>query len=281
VQAVAERLLDQLGLSRVPIHPGYQLRLQTLGPFRLWRGKEEVATTDWKRRKARLLFLLLLTQRHTSLDRDQISELLWPEQDPEAALRDFKVSFSTMCGLLEPDRQRNAPSAYVDREDSRYGWRAGADVWLDVAEFEWLIAEGDRLLGLDRVAAIGRYRRALDLYQGDYLEEYPYETWCAEERERLRQLYLRSAERLAQALLGEQEPEAALAVCQAMLARDDCWEQAYRLQMLAYEALGNRAQALRSYRRCTECLQTELGVAPTAVTVRLFERIVGSDGQNV
>jgi LuxR family transcriptional regulator, maltose regulon positive regulatory protein len=279
VQAVAERLLDQSGLSRVQIHPGYQLRLQTLGSFRLWRGKEEVATIDWKRRKARLLFLLLLTQRHTTLDRDQISELLWPEQDPEAALRDFKVSFSTMCSLLEPDRQRNAPSAYVDRDDSRYGWRAGADLWLDVAEFEWLIAEGDRLLALDRAAAIGRYRRALDLYQGDYLEEYPYESWCSKERERLRQLYLRTAERLAQALLDQREPEAALAICQAMLVRDDCWEQAYRLQMLVYETLGNRAQALRSYRRCADRLQMELGVTPTAVTVELYERIVGSGGR--
>jgi LuxR family transcriptional regulator, maltose regulon positive regulatory protein len=276
VQAVAERLLDQLGLSRIQIHPGYQLRLQTLGPFRLWRGREEVATAEWKRRKARLLFLLLLTQRHTSLDRDQISELLWPDQDPEAALRDFKVSFSTMCSLLEPARQRNAPSAYVDRDESRYGWRTGSDLWLDVDEFEWLIAEGDRLLALDQAGAVGRYRRALDLYQGDYLEEYPYEPWAAEERERLRQLYLRTAQRLAEALLAQQEPEAALAVTQAMLARDDCWEQAYRLQMLAFEALGNRAQALRTYQRCTKRLQAELAVEPTAVTVALYERIVGN-----
>jgi LuxR family transcriptional regulator, maltose regulon positive regulatory protein len=151
------------------LHPGYQLWLQTLGPFRLWRGAAEVASADWKRRKARLLFLLL-TQRHTSLDRDQISEMLWPEQAPEAALRDFKVSFSNMCGLLEPDRPRNASSAYVDRDDSRYGWRTGADVWLDVAEFEWLVAQGTgcwRPIGRRPSAVIaGRWA----FYQGDYDE---------------------------------------------------------------------------------------------------------------
>ena len=56
-----------------------------------------------------------------------------------------------------------------------------------------------------------------------------------------------------------------------ILARDDCWEQAYRLMMMAYAQLGNRAQALRTYQRCVERLRQELDVEPSTATVRLYE----------
>jgi LuxR family transcriptional regulator, maltose regulon positive regulatory protein len=60
-----------------------------------------------------------------------------------------------------------------------------------------------------------------------------------------------------------------------ILAQDNCWEQAYRLLMVAYAKLDNRAQALRTYHRCVDLLQKELGVAPTAVTTDLYERLRG------
>jgi DNA-binding SARP family transcriptional activator len=176
--------------------------------------------------------------------------------------------------VLEPERKRNAPSAYVVRDGSRYGLRPEADVWLDAAEFSQLVAEGDRLFDRDADGALAAYRQAVALYQGDYLQEYPYEAWCSEERERLLALFLRTAERLAQLLTEREAWEEAIDVCQAILARDDCWEQAYRLMMQAYDRTGNRAQAVRTYHRCVERLQTELGVEPAAATTQLYKTIL-------
>ncbi len=55
--ATAEAILARLGLADAEIHPGYQLRVQTLGPFRVWRGEQEVAPHDWQREKARQLLV--------------------------------------------------------------------------------------------------------------------------------------------------------------------------------------------------------------------------------
>jgi LuxR family transcriptional regulator, maltose regulon positive regulatory protein len=269
----AARLLGRLGLSHLQTHPGYSLRIQTLGTFRLWRGPEEVPPGAWERKKARQLLQLLLTQRETLLDREQIVEMLWPELEPEAALRDFKIAHTTLCRVLEPERGRNEPSSYVVRDGSRYGLRPEADLWLDAAAFEAAITAGDHLWGADRGAALASYRKALALYHGDYLQEYPYAEWCSEERERLLTLYLRTAERVAEALLAAEAWEEAIAASQALLARDDCWEQAYRVLMAAYSALGNRAQAIRAYQRCEARLQQELGVQPMAETLALFDAI--------
>lgn len=272
----AQRLLAEMGLAGVEIHPGYQLRVQLLGPFRLWRGREEVPAAEWTRQKARQLFHLMLTCRDTLLEREQMTEMLWPELDPESALRDFKIAYSTLCRVLEPERRRNAPSAFVMRDDSRYGLRPEADIWLDTAEFDRLLAQGEPLIANEegREAGIDHYRQALALYQGDYLQEYPYAEWASEERERLLTQYLRAAERLATTLVDEQAWDEAIGVCQAILARDDCWEQAYRLLMLAYAGQGNRPQALRTFQRCTERLQAELGVGPMPATIRIYEQIM-------
>lgn len=271
----ARRLLDQLGLDRrLRLHPGYQLRVQTLGAFRLWRGRTEVDAGEWQRKKARQLFLLLLTFRHTRLHRDQITEILWPDLTPEGAQRDFKIAFNALTKVLEPDRARNAPSAFVVRDGSRYGLRLEADIWLDVADYNLLVERGHELLATDPHAATALFQRALTLYQGEYLQEYPYEEWCSEERERLLTSYLQIAEQVAAALLAQEAWEDAAEIARLILARDDCWEQAYRILMTAYDRMGNRSQALRVYQRCRERLNSELGVPPSASTVQLFNSLV-------
>lgn len=272
-RAYAESLLAQLGLSGVEFHPGYQLRVQTLGAFRVWRGSEEIAAQEWRRENARQLFQVLLTHRAQLLDRDQIMELLWPDQDPETMRRNFKVALSTLSKVLEPEHKANAPSAYITREGTLYGLRAGADLWLDVTEFEQLVGEGDRLLNRDPVAAQQCYQQVLALYQGEYLQEYPYADWLTEERERLLALYLRTADRVAQMLLAQEQWAEAIAIGESILARDDCWEQAYQVLMRAYTRLGNRPQALRTYQRCVERLRDELGVSPSVATMQLYQAL--------
>ncbi|MCS6843929.1 MAG: hypothetical protein NZ528_06340 [Caldilineales bacterium] len=273
VRSYAISLLDRLGLSRVELHPGYQLRVHTLGAFQVWRGAEAISPHEWRRDKARQLFQLLLTRRGRLLERDQIVEALWPGLDAETASRDFKVALSTLYRVLEPDLPARAPSAYVLREGTLYGLRPGADLWLDAEEFERLAAEGDRLARQGDAGFIERYRAAMALYRGDFLQDYPYDEWCAEERERLLGVWLHVADRLADGLAEQGRWDEVIAVCQAILQRDECWEHAYRLLMLAHARLGNRAQVLRTYQRCVERLRAELDVPPSPATVRLFERL--------
>ena len=271
--AFADRLLADIGLKRLQIHPGYQLRGQLFGPFCLWRGRDEVPKQAWRRQKARQLLLLLFTQHHTLLHREQIYELLWPELPPQKAQRDFKVAYNALVKVLEPERRRNAPSAFIVRDGPRYGLRPEADIWLDTAVFETLITQGNALFPQKPDEALLLYRQALALYQGDYLQEYPYAEWCSEERERLLTLYLSTAERLATAVSAQESWAEVIELAQLILARDNCWENAYRLQMQAYAQLGNRTQVKRTYQRCVQCLQKELEVSPSPITTDLYNSL--------
>ena len=132
---VAQVLSEGLGLTGIEWYPGYQLRVSALGGFQVWRGEEAIPSNGWRREKSRQLFQLLLTYRHSPLDRDQICEYLWADADPAIAQRNFKITLNTLYQVLEPERDAGSESAYILREGTTYGLRPKADIWLDAEEF--------------------------------------------------------------------------------------------------------------------------------------------------
>jgi len=267
------RLLSQMGFENLQVHPGYQLRVQTFGALQVWRGRQPVAHGDWQREKTRQLFQLLVTYRHMPLDREQICEYLWPESDPEAAQRNFKVALNALYSVLEPERKAGEESAYVLREGTIYGLRPGCDLWLDVDDFLELIRRGEKLLDQDVDKALAAYRQALDLYRGEYLPEARYQDWSAVEREHLTVLYLQAADQYCELSLRKRNYTVVIEECQRILSQDSCWERAYRHLMLAYDGLGDHGQMARTYQRCVETMATELNVKPSDETEQLFRKL--------
>lgn len=288
----ASWLMGEMGIPRVDFHPGYSLRVQMLGPFRVWRGQEEISSKEWQRGKAKQLFQVLLLYRREFLQKERILEMLWPELDPDTATRDFKVALNALNDALEPGRSARGAPFYILRHESSYGINLAAGIWLDVDEFESLVARavqleekapgrsgttGDAGATDAEEQAIGLYRDALELYRGDFLQDSLYEDWASEERERLQVTYLRAAESLAGMLARRGEYDDAIQLCYRILNKDSCWEEAYRLLMYCYHRQGNRVMALRTYEKCVERLHKEMDVSPMPKTVRLHAQIAAGD----
>ncbi|HSM70029.1 MAG TPA: BTAD domain-containing putative transcriptional regulator, partial [Anaerolineales bacterium] len=263
---VSRLLSEGLGLSGIELHPGYQLRVQTLGGFQVWRGDEAIPSNGWRREKSRQMFQLLLTYRHSPLDRDQISEYLWPEANIAIAQRNFKITLNTLYQVLEPEREPGSDSAFVFRDGTTYALRPNADIWIDAEDFLNLTKQP----GKTEMNSLGE---ALALYHGDYLPEALYESWVAEEREMLASLFLESADRLTRLLIAKERYSDVVDLSQRVLTKDNCWERAYRHLMLAYDKLGDHGQVGRTYQRCTQALRDELNVSPSPETQDLYEKL--------
>lgn len=258
------QLLNDLGLNNVTFHPGYTLRIQTLGQFRIWLGDQELSEKAWQRGKAKQLFQVLLTKRQHLLAREEIFQYLWEESDDEAASRDFKVALNALNKALEPNREARASAFFIQRHGSSYGFNLASGYQIDAEEFERFVTLG--LNERDEKQAIQYLEKGLQYYQGEYLPDCRYEDWCMEERERLHVLYLRGAEKLAQLYAQEKEYDTAIRWCEKILRTDDCWEEAYRLLMYCYYRKNNRAQSIRWYEKCVAKLQEQLGVQPLPST---------------
>jgi DNA-binding SARP family transcriptional activator len=136
-----------------------------------------------------------------------------------------------------------------------------------------VVVDADDFERLAAADTVDDLRHALALYRDDYLPDSLYEDWAFHERQRLKNLYLVAAERLAQQLLREGEYDETVQVCQELLARDDCWEEAYRLLMQAHAAQSNRSLVLEVYQQCATALKEQLGIEPSSATRTLLETL--------
>jgi len=274
--AVAQRLLRQ-GFPSIAAddavdtyHPGYTLRVYMLGRFRIFRGSHEIQAREWQREKARQLLQLLLTYRGMWLQREQICAWLWPDSEPSAAERQFKVTLNALNNVLEPRRPPRVAPFFIRRQGLAYSFAPSYGCWIDVDEFELRTAGAP---GRDPEVEIRSRRTAFQLYRGDYLAEALYDPWTLEERERLLARHLASTATLARLLIDRGEFDEAIDLCEHIIRRDRGYEEAYQMLMRAYARSGSRSQALRAYARCVQAMQDELGMEPLPETTELCERI--------
>ena len=124
----------------------------------------------------------------------------------------------------------------------------------------------------ERLAA-GDPAAALELCRGDLLEGLE-DDWALSARDRHRERVIELLEELAQrrrgARRGSRGARAHAAVRSSATAFD---EDAHRRLIERLDAAGDRAGAMRVYRGLAERLRRELGVAPSATTRELVERL--------
>lgn len=268
-------LLSKLGMEHMTYHPGYTLRIETLGQFRVWLGDKELSSKDWQRDKAKEIFQLLLINRRRLIPKDEIISLLFGSQDEKSANRDFKVALNALNTALEPARLARSNPFFIQRHSTSYGLNLAAGLELDMVDFESLIKAGLEEQKTER--ALTYLEKGLSLYTGDFLPDRRFEDWCLEERERLQVLFLRGSERMAKLCVEMKAYDSAIHWCERMLEKDPCWEEAYRLLMQCHYELNNRNQAIKWYQRCCKTIKAELGIEPMKATKQLYNQIMQTD----
>lgn len=104
---------------------------------------------------------------------------------------------------------------------------------------------------------------------GDLLPDWEDE-WLTVDRERLRQLQLHVLEAQAERLLRMDAYGLALEWALAAMNAEPLRESAHRAVIRIHLAEGNHTEAVRSYDRCVELFDRELGVAPSGLTTALL-----------
>jgi DNA-binding SARP family transcriptional activator len=159
-------------------------------------------------------------------------------------------------------------------EGSSYRLAADLRLWVDAEEFERHIEGGHRLeAGGEPTAAIAEYKLATALYQGDFLADDPYEEWLVLTRERFGVAYLDTLDRLSSLYFTHRQYGSCAALCQLIVQRDPCREDAHRRLMRCFIRQGQTHLALRQYQACAEALRAELSIEPDPATVALKEQI--------
>jgi two-component SAPR family response regulator len=189
-----------------------------------------------------------------------------------AGNRDFKVALNAMHKAIEPHRQPRAQPKFIRRNELVY-WLELENIWIDAIVFEANIEEANRVVLFDMDAVITHYKKAIDLYQGEFLPERRYEDWTSAERERLNMLALGSMIALAE-LLTTRNPLESIRLTLRVLTIDPTWKDAYRIQMKAYMAQCNHPKVIHTYEKCVENLNNLYLLEPLSETQNLHHAIM-------
>ena len=247
-------------------------RLRTLGPVELEgaSGPQADAVTRAPKRLALLVYLAVNSPRGFKR-RDALAALLWPELDQQRARHALRNTLHELRKALDD-------GVLSSRGSEEVGLSAGA-LWCDLVAF-------------DEMLAAGRREEAIALYRGAFLDAFhvpgmapEFEHWVNRERDRLAACHAATLEGLAEDCEARDDFRAAAEHWRVLTAHHP-WDGRVVLRlMLAVEAAGDRAQAIRRADAYSVRVREELGADPdpevTALAARLREvsgHAAGSNG---
>ena len=250
------------------------LIFHTLGTFTANVNGREISAKDWGRDKTIQLIQFFITSRHRKgLHKEQIIDRLWPDIGMDGGNRDFKIAYHGVNKALEPNRKSREETQFVIRQGLTYQINEDK-IWIDSKAFDQAIKIANHFQQSDPDTAIEALELAAKLYGGSYLPNRIFEDWSSLERERLQLLAINAMITLGELKL-DSNPEESIRLAQEALLIDSTWEEAYRLQMMAYRKKGNRPQVIKTYNTCKRVLEEEFGIEPLPETLDLLEAVMG------
>jgi DNA-binding SARP family transcriptional activator/Tfp pilus assembly protein PilF len=206
------------------------------------------------------LFAALTLAPKYRLPREFLLTLLWsdyPEQRARGSLR------FALTALRKALAHSDSLSLHTSKDA----------VWLEVSNFHVDAIEFEELAKTSSAADL---QKAIDLYCGDFLEEFnirceQFEEWVRDHRTRLRDLFESALAKLLTLAQASGQDELAIRIAHKLLTFDPLREDIHRLLIANHLRHGRRAAALKQFEQCAELLRKDLNTRPEAETIRLVE----------
>ncbi len=212
-----------------------------------------LATTRFETRRTALLLARLALPPLREWPREELIELLWPDEDPSVTRTRFRQTLASLrralaeVGTVEESVLRSSRSS-VGLEVEQ--------VVCDVIELESCLKRASTNPELRREAL----DRALELYEHHLLPGF-YETWVLSERDRLENGLRSALIQLSQSLT-ETDPEAAVTYARGAVALDPLSETAQEQLLKLLVQLGRPADAARHWKELERLFWKELRTQP-------------------
>jgi DNA-binding SARP family transcriptional activator len=223
-------------------------------------------------RQGRVAFAYLALQRLRQVQRFQLADAVWGEETPDG----WDASLSALLSRLRRLFRDAGLDADIETLSGAVSLRLPPETHIDLSDARSALdlAEGAARSG-DAAGAWSNANVAVSILERGFLdgEELP---WIVKERLRQRHDLLRGLECLAQATLTSGQFESSVDFSRRCEEIEPFQESAYAREMRAHLAMGNRAEALRTYDRLRNLLSEELGTDPSPRLQALYLEALGS-----
>jgi DNA-binding SARP family transcriptional activator len=226
------------------------------------------------RSQVQLCLAVLVAERHRGIEREELSDILWPAAMPEhwqGALRGvitkLRRSFER-AGIQDP----------IERAGSRLQLRV-IDVVVDVEDAARQVrAAGAALDAGDTHTAEARAAAAAELVAATYLPRVDV-PWANSHRAEVEHLRQRARRLLARCRLELGRPASAADILHQLLSDDPFDDESQLLLARTFAAEGDRLRAISSLDTYASALQADLGVGPGAEHLALRRELANAHAE--
>ncbi|BCY09523.1 BTAD domain-containing putative transcriptional regulator [Actinoplanes sp. L3-i22] len=247
------------------------LRLQIMGPLRVWRGDLEI---DAGPRQQRCLLALLAAQEGRPISMADLVDLIWEQAPPASAVNVVHKYIGALRRLLEPGLLLRSAGSYLTRHDSGYRFTAGPQT-LDLVAFRRLVRGAKEAAGQNRLpAALDDYVAALRLCQGPAGDTLADTTGATATFAGIDGEFYDAAVAAAAISARTGAPARVLPALRLAARMSRLHEPVHAALMTALAAAGHQAEALDVYRNLRERLVDELGIDPGRDLQEAHQRVL-------
>ena len=243
------------------------LSVRLFGGFEACVGDRIIPETGW-RKKARIMFVLLVLNQGKDLSRDELLLQLWPNIGRTRALNNYYTLWTSMCAAIGAD-------GYLERsgEFCRINPRL---VVSDVAEFEQL-SRSLLVSRKDTQTLLDTYTRIESLYKGGLLPSEQDYSYINNSRMRYSAMFVDSMVTATAHAIEAHDARLALWFARKAMEVEQEREDVYHALICAQIAAGQRCSAVKTFFRCKEYLREKLGLDPSLKMQELYDQLIATD----
>jgi predicted ATPase len=149
-------------------------RIELFGGIRA-RSDDGTVVERFRTQRSALLLAYLAADPGKARSREELGELLWPDEDPERQRTRLRYELTVLRRALGPDLLRTPDNTLVS---------LASGTGSDVDDFEGCLRAAARAGGASPEQAVSYLEAAVSLYRGDLLPGF-YDAWALAERDRL------------------------------------------------------------------------------------------------
>ncbi len=204
---------------------------------------------NWRTKHAKEIFAYLITHKKINVRKDVLIEMFWPEIPLKEAYHNLYTNIYFIRNTLKKSGiailiNNNADSYTLNLKNVK-------------TDFEFLVEKIEKYKDVD----IAKLEKAMDLYQGHFLEEENY-LWADYKMQKYRLIWLETMEYIIETHRKENNIHRAIINALALQNIDPYLEQTYYILMELFSELRDFSSIKNQYKRLEEMLKEEYNIKP-------------------
>ena len=248
-----------------------KIHIQMMDSFSIYIDDQQKEGVINKSRKGLALMEYLILNRGQSVPNYRLLATLWSEEkssNPENALKTLVSRMRAMLNQVYPDL-----GSCIVADRGAYHWECLPNMTVDLYEIQDIfkeLATGK----LDKEESCKLYKRLIDIYTGDLLQNSEQNEWALAQGTSLHNRYMTAVYRYLEILREDENYIDIVGVCRSALEVDNFDDRLHMEMMSALVKLNRNNEALMQYKHVVHLNYRYLGVRPSDDIQEFYKQIV-------